>query len=184
MIPATLHAARQALPAWVVWAPLPAIPIAAALGGVALALAGRGVRRLEPGAHWTERARHVSVARRALLFATVFGVLATAPLGIGGPVSVGAGYGHLVALVLAVATGLAIFFRFEDRNAERHSTASRLRSSALPAILGVALATGGVFFGLFEAHERPDCGCATAEPAALRAVAVDGGATSLACWAG
>lgn len=132
MTPETLDAARQVLPWWAISlplaAPLLAAPIAYGLASVGVLVAGRGLRRMDPQTHWTERARHVSVVRRTLALTAVFPVVATVPLAIGGPVSVA----HALVLPLVVAVALAcvvaVAFRAERRFVRNAPTSARVRS--------------------------------------------------------
>ncbi|HYD39251.1 MAG TPA: M48 family metalloprotease [Anaeromyxobacter sp.] len=132
MTPATLDAVRQVLPAWTIWlplaAPLAALPIAYGLASLGVLVAGSGLRRLPPDAHWTERARHVSTLRRTILLMTPLPVLATVPFAVGGPVSMGRGLVLPTVLAVALACVVAVAFRAENRWVRRIPAGARVRS--------------------------------------------------------
>ncbi len=142
MTPATLDAVRQVLPAWTIWLPV-AAPVAALLLAYGLAslgalVAGSGLRQLAPDAHWTERARHVSTLRRALVLAAPLPVLATAPLVVGGPVSMGDGVVPSSVVAVALACAVLVALRAENRWVRKVPARARLRSFLALLLVGWA----------------------------------------------
>jgi len=106
---ATLQAARAHLPVWVSWAPLAQVPIAFLAGLILTSLVAlialAQLRRIPPDAHWTERARRVYPARRALNLTLGLSALASLLLSI---FSTGALF-PLPPRGLAVAAALAAY---------------------------------------------------------------------------
>jgi Zn-dependent protease with chaperone function len=157
MIPTTLRLAQGAFGLWPGWAlllaPLLAVPISLALAALAAAVAGHGLRGLDPAVHWTERARRLFPVRRALVVAGMLAPIATLPLAsIGTASPVGAWAFPLTAL-LSIGSVLPIAFRLENRLVRRCPLGARLRSVAAlflllaPGyllLLGVALVPGAL----------------------------------------
>jgi hypothetical protein len=134
MTPASLDAVRQVLPAWVIWLPvaaaLLAAPIAYGLAAIGAHVAAGGLRRLDPEAHPAERAQHVVVFRLASLLVVVLAVLATVPLAVGGPVSVGKGTSLVLVLVIAFLCAVAAVAGESRRWADRPPADVRARGLA------------------------------------------------------
>ncbi len=143
MTPASLEAVRQVLPAWVIWLPFAAallsVPIAYGLAAIGAHVAAGGLRRLDPEAHPAERARHVVVFRRATLLVVVLAVLATVPLAVGGPVSVGKGISLPLVLAIAFLCAVAAAVGEDRRWTGRQPAEARARSLAARLLLAPAV---------------------------------------------
>lgn len=142
MTPATLDAVRQVLPAWTIWlplaAPLAAIPLAYGLASLGALVAGSGLRKLPADAHWTERARHAFTLRRTILQSGPLPVLATLPLAVGGPVSMGRGIVLPLVVAVALACVVAVAFRAENRWVRKIPAGARVRSFLALLLAGYA----------------------------------------------
>jgi Zn-dependent protease with chaperone function len=139
---APLDAARALLPWWVVWSPLVAAPVGAALVAPFAAAgwlwARRALSRIPADAHWTERARAVWPVRRAAIFLTMLlPVVATAPLLLGGSVApIPWGIRLLLVAGAAAAVCLPAAFAIEDRAVRPYRSRARLRSLATWFLVG------------------------------------------------
>jgi Zn-dependent protease with chaperone function len=131
-----LDAARALLPWWVVWSPLLAAPLAAALVAPVAAATWLWARRrlagIPAGVHWTERARAVwPVRRTALLLAMLLPVSAAPLVVVGGaiaPIPWGVRLALVVGAALTVSLGAA--FAIEGGAVRPFPARARLRSLA------------------------------------------------------